>query len=199
MSKALAIKELREFWWLGLLAAILISMLVCEVMGYWFDVRTMSVVRERNSWGWVTADQPFLAPGWNTMVMTICGGLGLLVGLWQTLSESVQGTWLFLLHRPFSRRNIMLTKLVAGLTLVGVSTAVPLLVYLAWAMTPGTHAQPFELWMTAETVFAWQMGPMIYLGAFLTGLRDARWYVSRLWPVGVILFLAFMARICFRP
>ncbi len=192
MSKALIIKELRETWWLGLLAALLLGLYLFVQMGYQPDVFSLSFRRQVNYQGRLVVPLPYLSEGFRDAVLWIAGGLGLIVGLWQTVSESVQGTWLFLLHRPLSRRSIIHSKLAAGLTVTAVATAIPLLIYLIWAMTPGTHANPFELWMTSEAIVACLVGLTCYLAAFLCGMRDARWYVSRLVPLVPVLFFGFI-------
>jgi hypothetical protein len=115
--------------------------------------------------------------------------------LWQTLGESVQGTWPLLLHRPVSRRWLMLSKIGIGLGYLLLCMGAPVFVYALWAATPGTHANPFEWWMTGPTVQAWGYLSVTYLAAFLCGLRPARWWVSRLFPAvfAVFLWLPIMA------
>ncbi|MCA9076130.1 MAG: hypothetical protein KDA93_13965 [Planctomycetaceae bacterium] len=192
MSKSLIIKELRETWWLGLIAALLLGLYLFVQMGYQPDVFSLSFRRLENYQGRLVIPQPFLVAGFREAVLWIAAGLGLIVGFWQTVSESVQGTWLFLLHRPLSRQSVILSKLVSGLMVTAVAIAVPLLMYLMWAMTPGTHANPFELWMTTESIVAWLVGLTTYLAAFLCGMRGARWYASRLVPLVPVLFFGLM-------
>ena len=43
MSKSLIIKELRETWWLGLIAMILMGLMVWDAMGYEIDVYRLSI------------------------------------------------------------------------------------------------------------------------------------------------------------
>ena len=61
--------------------------------------------------------------------------------------------------------------------------------FAIWAATPGTHAKPFEWWMTDLTWRLWFSATVFYLTAFLCGIRDARWWFSRLWPAVPVLFL----------
>lgn len=63
------------------------------------------------------------------------------------------------------------------------STVVPGVLYGLWANTPGTHASPFEWWMTTKFWQQWLTLPVLYLAAFQSGLIDARWYGVRLLPV----------------
>jgi hypothetical protein len=113
----------------------------------------------------------------------IAGLLAFVVGLWQTLMESSRNTYQFLLHRPLSRNAIFGTKLAVGIAGVSAVSAVPILYYALWAATPGNHASPFEWSMTGWTWRLWIQMPLLYAGAFLSGLRPARWFGSRLLPL----------------
>jgi hypothetical protein len=74
-------------------------------------------------------------------------------------------------------------KLYVGMALCLVCAAAAILAYACWAATPGTHASPFEWSMTAPTWEVWITMPIVYLGAFLSGIRPARWVGSRLAPL----------------
>ena len=71
--------------------------------------------------------------------------------------------------------------------------SMPIVLYGAWAAVPGHHASPFEWSMTGP---AWRLTilmPLLYLGAFLSGLRPARWFGTRLLPlVASVLCLALL-------
>ncbi len=121
----------------------------------------------------------------------VAGLLAAVLGLWQTMWEGWHGTFLFLLHRPIPRERIACAKLLTGAAVCLVAALVPVAWYAVWAATPGTHASPFAWSMTA---WAWQWAvelPLVYLGAFLSGLRPARWFGSRFAPLagGIVLFL----------
>jgi hypothetical protein len=124
--------------------------------------------------------------------------LGALLGFWQTLLESVSGTWPFLMHRPLTRRGMLLKKLASGAVLLAAATGLPVLLYALWVATIGSRTVPFRWWMTAETWVLWFTSFGVYLAAFLVGIREARWYVSRLWPlvpaVGLALILPELTR-----
>jgi hypothetical protein len=95
-----------------------------------------------------------------------------------------------------SQLAIVGVKLGTGIAVLSLALGVPLLILAAWASAPGTHPSPFEWWMTEHIwrlVFAITS---VYLAAFLCGLRDARWYGSRLLPLGaaaVVLGWVFIA------
>ena len=62
-------------------------------------------------------------------------------------------------------------------------TLLPILIYAAWAAAPGTHPGPFEWSMTMPALEVWLLMPLVYLGAFASGIRPARWFGSRLLPL----------------
>src|SRR5207302_1280151 len=134
--------------------------------------------------------------------------------------ESGRGTFLFLLHRPMTRRAIFLTKLATGAGVLLLGASLPIVLYAWWAAVPGHHPSPFAWSMTGP---AWRMAflmPLLYLGAFLSGLRPARWFGSRLFPLvavatllillselrawwglafplGILLYVLLIANVCF--
>ncbi len=112
--------------------------------------------------------------------------LAIVIGFWQTLSETYRGTWLFLLHRPISRASITLTKLGSGLLLVSLVVWIPLLISAIYFSQPGVIAAPFQ-WNMFNSV--WKNTIFFvpfYLAAYLAGLRKSRWYFSRLFPLASV-------------
>jgi hypothetical protein len=130
----------------------------------------------------------------------VVGAIGAIaIGLSQSMGESRRGTFLFLLHRPASRESIIGAKLLIGGLLTFLIMAIPILFYSIWAAVPGTHASPF-FW--SMTKWAWNFAALwvlVYLGAFLSGLRVARWYVSRFWPIIAALMLVPVLNLLFWP
>jgi hypothetical protein len=126
---------------------------------------------------------PFVYTGLHEMltVICICGALAL--GFLQVFGESRRGTWLLLLHRPAPRQQLMLTKVAVGAALLLAAIGLPLLILALWAAIPGTHASPFDWRMTLQPLRLCCGATVIYLAAFLTALRNVRWYGSRLLPL----------------
>ena len=124
---------------------------------------------------------PFLDDAFKQPFSVVSLLLAVCLAVWQTASES-RGAWLFLLYRPVSRRAIVLSKLVVGLSVVLICSALPIIAYGAWAARPGTHPSPFEWSMTHETWRLWWSMSPLYLGTLLTMLRPARWFGTRLLP-----------------
>jgi hypothetical protein len=65
--------------------------------------------------------------------------------------------------------------------------------YSWWAATPGHHPSPFAWSMATPAWVLTFLMPLLYLGAFLSGLRPARWFGTRLLPlagsVGYVVLL----------
>lgn len=187
MWKALAFKELRDV--LPITCIALLAYLACAayLMGYPILFGTSSNTNR------YYVGIPFLDGVFLGSFTFVSIGFTIGLGLWQTLSESNRGTWLFLLHRPVGRRTILGVKLLTGLCVYLLASVISIIIYYLWAATPGTHASPFEWWMTWPVWRAWIMLPTCYLGAFLTGLRPGRWFGTRLLPLLAVGFGTLMS------
>lgn len=170
MLKTLAWKEIREmlplvaFAWAGTLLLFLAAS------------RSMFPVSDAGT-------IPFLSSSLPSMLLFIGAISGIAIGFWQTLGELGRGTFLFLLHRPIERSEVFKLKLLVGISLTLLIAGLPLLLYALWATAPGTHASPFFWSMSTWAWVRWIRLPLFYLGAFLSGLRDARWWGSRSLPL----------------
>ncbi len=136
---------------------------------------------------------PFVTPNGYVTYVWIGVVLALALGLWQTVSESWNGAWQFLLHRPVSRNKVMLSKLAIGLGALLVLSAWPIALMGFWADQPGNFSAPFEWWMTEPFWREWCLLPVLYLAAFASGLRTANWWGTRLMPIAAVL-AAFVVR-----
>jgi hypothetical protein len=124
-----------------------------------------------------------LSDGFSPAYALEIGGLAIALGLKQSAWEAGQGTYNFLLHRPASRRAIFGAKLVVGMALVLVLGGLFVLLYALWTASPGNSATPFYWSMTASAWQLWASMSLVYLGAFLSGIRPARWFGTRLIPL----------------
>jgi hypothetical protein len=163
----------------------LVALVGCIVLAWW---NTVGIYPKSGvpfiSGAWV----PFVGmlTGSDVLVgnFSVIGGvLAVVMGLMQSAWESIGGTWHFLLYRPVSRRQVLTIKLLTGTGMLMVCTVLPGLAYGLWASTPGTHVSPFAWWMTEKFWQQWLTLPVLYLGAFQSGLSDAPWYGTRLLPV----------------
>lgn len=184
--RALAYKELREVSGIAAIALACYLALAFNAMGAmvfdWVPVMPAG-----------TNEVPFTGDGFTTFFMFVSVMFAAALGFRQSAWESSRGTFLFLLHRPLHRETIFLIKLAMGAGVLLVCASLPIVLYGAWAAVPGHHASPFEWSMTGP---AWRLTflmPLLYLGAFLSGLRPARWFGTRLLPlVAAVLVLVLL-------
>ncbi len=139
------------------------------------------------------ADVPFVQDNFNTMLCFIGVVLAIALGFRQSAWEPSQGTALYLLHLPLRRRTIVLMKLLTGIGLLLVCTLLPILIYATWAASPRTHPGPFEWMMIGASIRIWLILPLVYLAAFASGIRQARWFGSRLLPLPSVAVPATLA------
>ena len=126
---------------------------------------------------------PFVGGEFLLHFSCVSAAMVLALGLGQTVGESVHGTWMFLLHRPQSSTCLIGVKLLVGAVLYLVCAGAAILAYSWWAAAPGAHASPFAWSMTVPVWKVWITMPLLYLGAFLSGIRPARWFGTRLLPL----------------
>ncbi len=202
MFRAMVLKELREIRGIVLLALVVYTLMLIAAIAPNLSGRVLpllsllSVFRNRQETLVPLVNDVFVV--WYYLASAV---LAIVMGLSQTLSESIRGTYPFLLHRPVTHGWLIGMKLAVGMVAYLICAAVPLLVYVLWAATPGTHAGPFEWSMSWPAWAGWFATTLLYLGAFLTGIRPGRWYASRLLPlvaaglgIAVALGLSFAFR-----
>ncbi len=101
----------------------------------------------------------------------------------QTHWDLGRNTSQLLLQLPIERGQVLAVKLGFGLGIYLVMSGLTLLIYAVWAWLPGHHASPFRWGMTSTAWQAWLSLTAVYLAAFLSGLRPARWFGTRLLPL----------------
>lgn len=112
---------------------------------------------------------------------------GLVMGAVQTLFETKPDNWGFAVHRPVARSAVFIGKCAAGLLLLYAALIVPCLIAGAWAAQPGHVPIPFQSRMICPMLAdALNAGCYYFTGMVLT-LRKARWFGTRLLPVGLAL------------
>jgi len=189
MLLTLAKKELREIWLFAMLALGIYLIYVSQYTGLGGPlIENLSEFLPGASRGPVYL--PFVSDGFTFMFGMIGIVLAIAIGFRQSAWEPSQGTSLYLLHLPLSRRTLFLTKLAAGISLLLACGSLPILAYGSWAALPRSHPGPFEWSMTLGSWRLWSILPLFYLGAFASGLRPARWLGSRLLPLVSVLLPA---------
>src|SRR5262245_2543578 len=177
MTGALIYKEFRETLPIAALGLAALLLVALESMGY---------SPLPNLFGYQQPGRiPFVGfyDGFGNHFRMAAGAFALALGFWQSLGDFWGDAQLFVLHRPTSRRLIYGVKLGVGLLTYFMCAAAPILLYAAWAGTPGTHASPFEWSMTSGAWMTWLSMATLYFGAFLTGIRPANWLGMRLAPL----------------
>lgn len=200
MIRALAIKELREIGWIvaigfaaymvvvGAIVSTTVETGLVNLPGLqWFIWQVLQLDYYRSL--------PFVRGEYEGAFVMISLVLAVTLGFRQTVGESLGGTFNFLLHRPLLRRTLFLTKLGVGFGLLWLASAVPILLLAWWAATPGSHPSPFEWSMTYPIWKMWAAMPLVYLGAFLSGIRPASWWGTRLIPLVAIAVPAVVVSI----
>jgi hypothetical protein len=177
MFRAMALKELRETRGIALLALAAYGLLLwCQ----------MAQVLK-----WRPQTMPFVDDGFLPGYIWVSGGLAIALGMRQTLGESIAGTYLFLFHRPAIRRWLIGAKLLVGLAAYLLCALLPVVIYGVLAATPGAHSSPFFWEMTIPTLVTCLTMTVLYFGAFLSGIRQGRWFYSKLFPLAGAGLMAF--------
>ena len=130
---------------------------------------------------------PFIDGRFEYLVLVVAGLGAAMIGFRQASRESSRGTYLFLLHRPARRETLFGIKMVCGAAAVLLVGGLPLVLRALWAATPGTHASPFQWWMTLWTWVLLLQVPLFYLAGFLCGLRPGRWWASKALPIAAAI------------
>jgi hypothetical protein len=175
--KGLVFKELRDIRGIAAIALACYLALVANLMG----AKVFAFVPGIPDG---TSEVPFTGREFLSYFEWITFVFAAALGFRQTVVESARGTLLFLLHRPLARNVIVLTKLATGLGMFAICVSLPILLYGWWLSVPGHHASPFE-WSMSKPAWgvALVWAPSAYFGAFLSGLRPARWFGTRLLPL----------------
>lgn len=185
MYRSLIWKELRETWLLGAVAFLFLLTVVANDVGltfYQFKFSLRPALDARAA----LFENASIIP-WTAFVAAF---LGAVVALYQTLGESVRGTWVFLMHRPMERWRIILCKLAAGAIVVLLASAAPF-IFALWRTRPDASPAPFYWWMTIPVWRHILAASIVYLGAFVSGMRPARSYGTKYWPLVAAIVVTF--------
>ncbi|MGA2502392.1 MAG: hypothetical protein ABSH20_32020, partial [Tepidisphaeraceae bacterium] len=112
-----------------------------------------------------------------------CAAGGLLLGLMATVFEARRDAWGFLIHRPARRRSLFAGKALAAIVLLWLAAGIPLAVSLWWESSPNRRVAPFA-WSMGLGNLADLLGGTVYVFCgMVIGVREAKWYGSRVLPV----------------
>ncbi|SDT92187.1 hypothetical protein SAMN05444156_0764 [Verrucomicrobium sp. GAS474] len=130
------------------------------------------------------------------LTVTMWGGIvgGFLLGLLQTLPERAADRWAFLVHRPMTAGSIFAGKAAAGLALYLLATVPPFLAAVAWVAVPGNIRSPFVPATMTPGAIDLACGIAWYFAGMLVGLREVRWWGTRLLPVAAAWLVTWHAQ-----
>jgi hypothetical protein len=119
------------------------------------------------------------------LIATSCGApvAALLLGVLQIFPELRRDQWAFLVHRPIPRSTIYYGKVIAGLSLYFLATALPFFCAQLWIAMPGHYPIPYDIRMSLPVVADVVSSIPFYFAGLLFALRPARWYGSRIFPL----------------
>jgi hypothetical protein len=121
--------------------------------------------------------------------------IGLAMGVLQTWFETRPDNFAFVVHRPVSRLEIFIAKSAAGLLLIYASLAIPAAVLIGWAATPGHLATPFQGRSTLPLLADISNVAPFYFAGMVLAMRKARWFGSRLLPLGLAVGCSIAVRV----
>src|SRR5207249_8531298 len=188
--KTLFRKELREHVKLAVLGLLVFSFLLAHAFH-----SSSGMGEQLSQQGYYDPDSDKLQPILSTLFLAetglFCAAFGALLGFLQTFIERQRDLWAFLVHRPVTRSDIFLGKTLAGLGLYALAAGLPPVCSLIYAAIPGHVAAPFEWGMALPATGHFLAATVYYFAGMLTGLRQARWYVSRGLGLGLALLVSF--------
>ena len=165
--KATIIKEFRENLRWAVLILIISSALLAAGLNDQFNMG-MSI----------------LGDGFLKICLAMYPLLGLALGMLQIFQDSRKGRWQFVSHRPMSRTRLLGCKIATGITLYLTAALIPWLITVRWVSTPGHVPGPFAWDMTEPSLAYLLWGLIWYAAGLLVAARKARWFGSRLIPLG---------------
>lgn len=183
--KAIIQKDLRENLKVALIGLLIFSLLLLQ--GYQSAGSFLNNLLHGSSSGQASGLQPLLATSLLMTSVFFCAIFGAALGWLQTRNEAHRDLWAFLIHRPVTRTEIFQGKALAGLCLYAFGAGLPIAILIVAALIPGHVAAPFEWAMVLPLGSIFLMGVAYYFAGLLTGLRQARWYASRTFGLGLAI------------
>jgi hypothetical protein len=180
MWKALVIKELRDTSMIICAATFAFATWLASTIGAafpWFGVRPQVII-------------PFVSENTTGPLAIVAGVTAIGLGLRQSTCVLNEPSSQFLLHRPVERWKLIGCKMLVGEIVTALLFTTAILLLSLWASIPGNNPAPFEFWMTAPAWIAMLAVTTVYKAAFLSGLRPARWWGTRLLPIAGAIVIA---------
>ena len=173
MFRALLWKELRSGWPVAALGLVFFSWIALSIakdfapgMMREFDVFT-NWTHSRVAFGELG--------GLGSMLAFFSISFGVLLGLWQTLPESLGGTAAFLVQTARSRERIVSAKIVAACILFAASVFLPAVLGIESVIRNNDWIIPLMWSDFGASWIALACGVIAYLGVLAAGLRGPPW------------------------
>jgi ABC-type transport system involved in multi-copper enzyme maturation permease subunit len=185
-------KEVSEVVPIGITASVA---LLFGILGY-MPLGILKMVPYSSYFGnhfWEIDSVPFLDEKIHPAVAVVFGVLSAVLAFYQILFENQRKTFPVLFRLPIPRTGVILTKLLAGVAAYLLALGLPILVYAAWAATPGTHPSPFYWSMVWIPMGLIPAGLLLYFAWVLILLLPGRWYGSRILPLATAGMVAFLS------
>jgi hypothetical protein len=203
MLRGLIKKELREHFPIGIAGFVFSVLLLVpgvsglrvghrHEFGFLWDSLTFTRFTG-DSLGSPTLPVPIAHSGYLTALSLIACAVGLWLGIAMSFREEVKGTWAFLIHRPVARSHIIGAKLLGACALYAGAVAIPYAALALWCAVPGNCPAPWAVDYLFPGLDILARGAIIFLGAFLCGVRPARWYATRFVPLFAAVTLVILS------
>lgn len=182
MSNRLILRELREAGLIG------VPVFITLLGFYYYGMRIDNAIRVLlEAFGLGPGpfrSVPLLDPSAYLPLITLGCTFAFAAVVRQVVMDSMQQTFHSLLTLPVSLREVFLTKILVGVSVLLATLMVPLWIYALWADSEGSHPSPFEWSMLNSHVQIIFCVLPVYMGLFLLAL----WPWHR-WLAGVFIFV----------
>jgi hypothetical protein len=175
-------KEFRENWMYLIGGIIIVLIGLNNAAGYM-------------GWNYILPNESIVwTPRYFTPIPTeawalLCAWGATIIALKLVYEEQWRKTWPLLAHLPTTRGRMIYGKFLGGLIIYSLLTLPAGLLMVLRLSTPGVWPGPFHPFQIMELVYPWLGGIGIYIVAFFTALRPARWYGTKWVPAVLILIL----------
>ena len=176
MKTYLIKKELKSVWKWGAFAitVLFLVFIIGESIGLHYSIVEMPRVLLSGELG--SLESPLVSKGYHYYwFLVVSFLLGVILAVVQIRPEIQLKTFQFLMHRPVTKKNILDTKILAGLFVLVVSIGIPFSFIALVCLIPGNYAAPFYPDMMIDWVFGIYCACCIYLSVFYCCLQEGKY------------------------
>jgi hypothetical protein len=114
------------------------------------------------------------------------------LGFAQFFFETKPDLWAFFVHRPVSRGTLFGGKVAAGLIMFLTVTVIPYTLAVLWQSDPAHIPAPFDWSLALPGYLDILTALSFYFAAIVVARREARWFGSRIFPLGFPILAAVL-------